>query len=148
MSVGFFYVQHTVGAMGGGQQLASPGSCLELFHTNAYIECNSRGQCHYFSDKYTFWMVTISGDADFNPNLSQQTLKAGSLLGRVSRCAVCILDAESPSTDDRIARLTGQVDYAPSWAEGTSSLDSLNGSGEVDESQKGRDCGRGDLNPC
>lgn len=134
--------------MGGGQQLASPGSCLELFHTNAYIECNNRGQCHYFSDKYTFWMVTIFGDNDFNPNLMQQTLKAGSLLDRVSRCTVCILDTESPEQQPRLARLTGHVDFMPSWDEGTSALDSMNGSGEVDMTIQRRDCGRGDLNPC
>lgn len=88
----FYVTQHAVGAMGGGQQLASPGSCLEAFRANPYIECNNRGLCHFYANKYSYWLFTITGPGDFNPQIQEATIKAGKLEQNVGRCRVCILD--------------------------------------------------------
>ena len=83
--------QHTgAGAEGGGQSLASPGSCLADFRASPFIECNGgRGTCHYFANKLSFWLATIDPGQEFTKPASQ-TLKAGNLRERVSRCQVCI----------------------------------------------------------
>lgn len=84
-------LQHTAaGAEGGGQSLSSPGSCLEDFRATPFIECNgARGTCHYFANKFSFWLATIEDRSQFSRPVSE-TLKAGSLLTRVSRCQVCM----------------------------------------------------------
>lgn len=83
--------QHTAaGAEGGGQSLASPGSCLEDFRATPFIECNgARGTCHYFANKLSFWLATIE-ESDQFVTPRKQTLKKGNLLQRVSRCQVCV----------------------------------------------------------
>ena len=72
--------QHTAaGAEGGGQSLSSPGSCLQDFRATPFIECNgARGTCHYFANKFSFWLATIA-DRDMFARPVSQTLKAGSL---------------------------------------------------------------------
>ena len=82
--------QHTAaGAEGGGQSLSSPGSCLQDFRATPFIECNgARGTCHYFANKFSFWLATIQTRNMFDRPVSQ-TLKAGNLRSRVSRCQVC-----------------------------------------------------------
>lgn len=89
--IGYSFVMHTAaGAEGGGQSLSSPGSCLEDFRATPFIECNgARGTCHYFANKFSFWLATIEEVAQFSRPVSE-TLKAGSLRTRVSRCQVCI----------------------------------------------------------
>ncbi|GFS14577.1 collagen alpha-2(IV) chain [Elysia marginata] len=88
--IGYSFAMHTAaGPGGGGQSLSSPGSCLEDFRATPFIECNgARGTCHYFANKYSFWLSTIELDNQFEIPQSQ-TLKAGSLRTRVSRCNVC-----------------------------------------------------------
>lgn len=78
-----------MGNGGGGQQLAGPGSCLLDFRTSPFIECNGgKGHCHYYDTQNSFWLVTVDDHKQFNrPDM--QTLKAGNLLSRVSRCQVC-----------------------------------------------------------
>lgn len=85
-----FVFQHTAaGAEGGGQALSSPGSCLKDFRATPFIECNgARGTCHYFANKFSFWLATISDREMFSRPISQ-TLKANNLRSRVSRCQVC-----------------------------------------------------------
>lgn len=85
-----FLFQHTgAGPSGGGQALSSPGSCLEDFRATPFIECNgARGTCHFFANKYSFWLTTISQNQQFRTPVSE-TLKAGDLRSRVSRCQVC-----------------------------------------------------------
>ena len=78
--------------MGGGQQLASPGSCLESFRHHPYVECNSRGQCHFFSDKHSFWLVSILGARDFRTSVDSMTIKADEYKDKVGRCRVCMLE--------------------------------------------------------
>lgn len=83
--------QHTAaGAEGGGQSLASPGSCLEDFRSTPFIECNgARGSCHYFANGLSFWLATIEdGEQFLLPQ--KQTLKNNDLRSRISRCQVCI----------------------------------------------------------
>lgn len=89
-SCGFFFFQHTgAGAGGGGQSLSSPGSCLEDFRATPFIECNgARGTCHYFANKYSFWLTTVEFNQQFG-DPRPETLKAGNLRTRVSRCQVC-----------------------------------------------------------
>lgn len=89
--IGYSFAMHTAaGAEGGGQSLASPGSCLEDFRATPFIECNGgRGSCHYFANKYSFWLTTVEANQQFDRPVSE-TLKAGNLRQRVSRCQVCI----------------------------------------------------------
>jgi hypothetical protein len=58
---------HTAaGAEGGGQSLSSAGSCLEDFRATPFIECNgARGTCHYFANKFSFWLTTIDDSQQF-----------------------------------------------------------------------------------
>merc|ERR1711860_153542 len=83
-------IWHTAaGAEGGGQSLSSSGSCLKDFRATPFIECNgARGTCHYFANKFSFWLATVRERDMFSRPLSQ-TLKAGNLRSRVSRCQVC-----------------------------------------------------------
>lgn len=84
-------LQHTgAGAQGGGQSLSSSGSCLEDFRATPFIECNgNKGQCHYYMNEISFWMATIEDRQQFQAP-EQQTLKAGNLRSKISRCQVCI----------------------------------------------------------
>lgn len=84
--------QHTAaGAEGGGQSLVSPGSCLEDFRATPFIECSgARGTCHYFANKYSFWLTTVEERQQFGEEPISETLKAGQLHTRVSRCQVCM----------------------------------------------------------
>jgi collagen type IV alpha len=98
-----FVLQHTAaGAQGGGQSLSSAGSCLEDFRATPFIECNgARGTCHYFANKFSFWLTTIQTDDQFRTPVSE-TLKSGNLRSRVSRCQVCQKDTSfASSTGDR-----------------------------------------------
>uniref|UniRef100_A0A183CR21 Collagen IV NC1 domain-containing protein n=2 Tax=Globodera pallida TaxID=36090 RepID=A0A183CR21_GLOPA len=89
--IGYSFAMHTgAGAQGGGQSLSSPGSCLEDFRTTPFIECNgARGSCHFFANKFSFWLTTIEDQQQFSIPQSQ-TLKAGNQRSRISRCQVCI----------------------------------------------------------
>lgn len=84
--------QHTAaGAEGGGQSLVSPGSCLEDFRATPFIECSgARGTCHYFANKYSFWLTTVEERGQFREDPVSETLKTGQLHTRVSRCQVCM----------------------------------------------------------
>ncbi|NXS57626.1 CO4A2 protein, partial [Brachypteracias leptosomus] len=88
--IGYSFLMHTAaGDEGGGQSLVSPGSCLEDFRATPFIECNgARGTCHYFSNKYSFWLTTI--DQPFQSKPSGDTLKAGLIRSHISRCQVCM----------------------------------------------------------
>lgn len=68
---------------GFGQNLVSPGSCLEEFRPRPMIECHSQGQCNYFDQVTSFWLSTINEDEMFRQP-RQQTLKADQT-SRVSR---------------------------------------------------------------
>uniref|UniRef100_A0A8C2TWD1 Collagen alpha-2(IV) chain n=1 Tax=Coturnix japonica TaxID=93934 RepID=A0A8C2TWD1_COTJA len=88
--IGYSFLMHTAaGDEGGGQSLVSPGSCLEDFRATPFIECNgARGTCHYFANKYSFWLTTI--DQSFQSKPSADTLKAGLIRSHISRCQVCM----------------------------------------------------------
>jgi hypothetical protein len=68
--------QHTAaGAEGGGQALSSSGSCLEDFRATPFIECNGAGgTCHYYANKFSFWLATLDSRDMFAKPVSQ-TLK-------------------------------------------------------------------------
>ncbi|XP_041060660.1 collagen alpha-2(IV) chain-like [Carcharodon carcharias] len=90
---GYSFLMHTgAGAEGGGQSLTSPGSCLEDFRSTPFIECQgARGTCHYFTDKYSFWLTTVQPSHQFGPSAPSETLKIEQLQRqRVSRCQVCL----------------------------------------------------------
>lgn len=89
--IGYSFAMHTAaGAEGGGQPLSSPGSCLEDFRATPFIECNgARGTCHYFANKFSFWLTTIDTNTQFSRPTSE-TLRSGNLRTRVSRCSVCM----------------------------------------------------------
>lgn len=85
---GYSFLMHTgAGGSGTGQALSSPGSCLRDFRHNPFFECHGRGTCHYFANKYSFWLSTVK--EMFTPKQVSETLKPGNLLSRVSRCSVC-----------------------------------------------------------
>lgn len=82
--------QHTdSGAEGSGQSLISPGSCLEDFRSNPFIECTGHGRCNLFPSAFSYWLATIELEQQFRKP-RQQTLKAGDLKSRVSRCNTCM----------------------------------------------------------
>lgn len=89
--IGYSFLMHTAaGAEGGGQSLVSPGSCLEDFRATPFIECNgAKGTCHYFANKYSFWLTTVDPNREFVYPPVQETLKGGQERSRVSRCQVC-----------------------------------------------------------
>lgn len=89
--IGYSFLMHTAaGAEGGGQSLVSPGSCLEDFRATPFIECNgARGTCHYFANKYSFWLTTVDPNNEFTFSPDKETLKGGQERFRVSRCQVC-----------------------------------------------------------
>ncbi|XP_078266274.1 uncharacterized protein LOC144599358 [Rhinoraja longicauda] len=91
--IGYSFLMLTgSGAEGGGQSLTSPGSCLEDFRSTPFIECQgARGTCHYFSDKYSFWLTTVQPYHQFGLNVPSETLKTEQLQRQsVSRCQVCL----------------------------------------------------------
>lgn len=88
--IGYSFMMHTsAGAEGSGQALASPGSCLEEFRSAPFIECHGRGTCNYYGNSYSFWLATVEPTEMFRKPQSE-TLKAGNLRTRVSRCVVCM----------------------------------------------------------
>lgn len=88
--IGYSFMMHTsAGAEGSGQALASPGSCLEEFRSAPFIECHGRGTCNYYGNSYSFWLATVDKNEMFRKPQSE-TLKAGNLQTRVSRCIVCM----------------------------------------------------------
>jgi len=109
---GYSFVMHTdAGSEGSGQSLSSPGSCLKDFRSRPFIECHGHGRCNYYTTAYSYWMATIEKDKMFKKPVPQ-TLKAGDLRSRISRCVVCMrkppprmlpLDApqQSPNTRRR-----------------------------------------------
>jgi len=87
---GYSFLMHTdAGAEGAGQSLASPGSCLKDFRSRPFIECHGQGRCNYYTTAYSYWMATIDEDRMFSKPVPQ-TLKAGDLRSRISRCTVCM----------------------------------------------------------
>lgn len=89
--IGYSFLMHTAaGSEGGGQSLMSPGSCLEDFRATPFIECNgAKGTCHYFANKYSFWLTTVAPNEEFLYSPAQETLKGGQERSKVSRCQVC-----------------------------------------------------------
>lgn len=87
---GYSFLMHTdAGAEGAGQSLASPGSCLRDFRSRPFIECHGHGRCNYYTTAYSYWMATIEEMSMFKKPVPQ-TLKAGDLRSRISRCTVCM----------------------------------------------------------
>lgn len=85
--------QHTgAGDQGGGQALMSPGSCLEDFRAAPFLECQGRqGTCHFFANKYSFWLTTVRADSQFSSAPTPDTLKESQAQRqRTSRCQVCM----------------------------------------------------------
>ncbi|PIO05183.1 hypothetical protein AB205_0094260, partial [Aquarana catesbeiana] len=84
--IGYSFMMHTsAGSEGSGQALASPGSCLEEFRSAPFIECHGRGTCNYYANSYSFWLATVDLSEMFSKPQSE-TLKAGDLRTRISRC--------------------------------------------------------------
>jgi integrin beta 8 len=120
--MGYSFVMHTgAGSQGGGQSLSSPGSCLETFRSSPFIECHGRGTCNYFASTYSFWLTTVQNNQQFSNPVSE-TLKAGNLRSRISRCQVCrrVVDSvngyiSSPVVDNSSANDTSDSfgDYIP-----------------------------------
>jgi collagen type IV alpha len=93
---GYSFIMHTFGGRGGGQQLSSPGSCLEYFRYAPLIECNNgMSLCHYWSDAKAYYLRNIDPDQQFRkpPSkfLNENTENSSEKVRReVSRCRVCM----------------------------------------------------------
>ena len=88
------------GKTGASQSLGSSGSCMEEFRPKPFIECQgARGSCHFFSDKFSFWLTTIEEQSQFQVPQPQtlSATKGDDLTSRVSRCRVCIREANADS---------------------------------------------------
>jgi collagen type IV alpha len=78
------------GAEGAGQDLLSPGSCLEEFMPVPYIECSAPGRCNKYATHLSFWLTNINEAKQFDA-IRLDTFKAGNLKPQISRCKVCTL---------------------------------------------------------
>lgn len=87
---GYSFAMYTAaGARGGGQPLESVGSCLETFRATPFIECNGRGNCFFFANKFSFWLTVIAEEDQFAIP-QKRTIKSGQLQSVVGRCRVCL----------------------------------------------------------
>lgn len=74
--IDFIIFQSTTDNSGGfGQNLISPGSCLEDFRAQPVIECHGHGRCNYYDQLASFWLAVVDENRQFSKP-SQQTLKA------------------------------------------------------------------------
>ena len=62
---------------------------MEEFRASPFVECQGMGRCSVYTTALSYWMATIELNEQFK-RPRQQTLKAGELTSRVSRCAVCM----------------------------------------------------------
>merc|ERR1712004_325290 len=90
--LGYSFLQHNSdGADGGGQDLMSPGSCLQNFRSTPFIECTGQsGNCQYFSNSLSCWMRTIAEQNQFSNPMSSYSGR--NLEKNISRCNVCMRD--------------------------------------------------------
>jgi integrin beta 8 len=86
---GWSFIMYTgAGKSGGGTHLSSPGSCLESFRPNPFIECHGQGKCDFYHSHYSFWLSTVEAVEQFMvPN--ETVNKIGDSRQHVSRCQVC-----------------------------------------------------------
>ena len=69
---------------GSGQDLASPGSCLEMFAAIPFAECNSHNQCKRQASNRGYWLAATDVKHDSSvPSNSDQAAQ------RIGRCRVC-----------------------------------------------------------
>ena len=69
---------------GSGQDLASPGSCLEMFAAIPFAECNSHNQCRRQTSNRGYWLAATDVKHDSSvPSNSDQAAQ------RIGRCRVC-----------------------------------------------------------
>jgi collagen type IV alpha len=85
-----FVMNRAEGAEGSGQDLLSPGSCLEEFMPAPYIECKAAGHCNKYSTLLSFWLTNVDQSKQFSP-IQLDTFKAGNIKPQISRCKVCTL---------------------------------------------------------
>lgn len=86
-----FLMNRGEGAEGSGQNLLSPGSCIEQFSATPFIECKN-GNCNKYFSKFSFWLGNV-GEKDQFSSVRFTSYKAGSTEIReaISRCRVCTL---------------------------------------------------------
>lgn len=57
-----------------GQNLVSPGSCLEEFRIQPMIECHGQGNCDFYRQVTPFWLAVIEEHEQWQMP-AQRTLK-------------------------------------------------------------------------
>ncbi|CAH8453622.1 unnamed protein product [Heterobilharzia americana] len=92
---GYSFVMHSVGSTGGGQQLSSPGSCLEYFSYSPLLECNNgMSLCNYWSDAKAYYLRHVSNNTEFQKPIGQYITDhlpdETKVLREISRCRVCV----------------------------------------------------------
>jgi len=98
---GYSLAMHTAaGSQGTGQNLHSPGSCLEDFRASPFIECHGQGTCNYYPTTLSFWLASLDRREQFSKP-EPATLKAGNILPNISRCRVCMRNSTSTFTAER-----------------------------------------------
>lgn len=100
-----FVMNRAEGAEGSGQDLLSPGSCLEEFMAAPYIECKAAGHCNKYSTLLSFWLTNVNSDKQFDA-IRLDTFKAGNIRPQISRCKVCTL-RESTRNQNSNYRIRG-----------------------------------------
>jgi collagen type IV alpha len=85
-----FVMNRAEGAEGSGQDLLSPGSCMEEFMPVPYIECKAAGHCNKYATLLSFWLTNINEGKQFDA-IKLETFKAGNIRPQISRCKVCTL---------------------------------------------------------
>lgn len=71
-----------------GQNLVSPGSCLEEFRAQPIIECHGQGNCNLYNPVTSFWLAVIEEHEQWQMPV-QRTLKKDQT-SKISRYVFCI----------------------------------------------------------
>ncbi|XP_066270585.1 collagen alpha-2(IV) chain-like isoform X2 [Branchiostoma lanceolatum] len=90
--IGYSFLMHTAAGEGGGQELTSPGSCLQYFRPVPFIECQgSLGTCDIIGNSLSFWLTDVPEDpvAQFQrPQAQSGTIFT--MRNLLSKCRVCM----------------------------------------------------------
>jgi integrin beta 8 len=87
-----FLLSTGYGSLGGGQQLASPGSCLSNFRSHMFIECTAKGVCGFYEEHKHFWLRVMSSkmEDEMFGMVMPETEKIRQSSQRVAQCNVCM----------------------------------------------------------
>eukprot|EP00058_Branchiostoma_floridae_P017740 XP_002603229.1 hypothetical protein BRAFLDRAFT_93357 [Branchiostoma floridae] len=89
---GYSFLMHTAAGEGGGQELTSPGSCLQYFRPVPFIECQgSLGTCDIIGNSLSFWLTDVPEDEV--QQFQRPQAQSGTIFtmrNLLSKCRVCM----------------------------------------------------------